>query len=61
MRLSLILSIFVVAVIVAKASAESQYESSTDFAKYAMKLRKNALAETRTQSDHVTDEDRVHR
>ena len=43
MRLSLILSIFVVAVIVAKASAESQYESSTDFAKYAMKLRENAL------------------
>jgi hypothetical protein len=43
MRLSLILSICVVAVIVAKASAESQYESSTDNAKYALKLRKNAL------------------
>ena len=43
MRLSLTLWICVVAVIVAKASAESQYESSTDYAKYALKLRKNAL------------------
>ena len=43
MRLSLILSVCVVAVIVGKASAQSQYESSTDFAKYAMKLRENAL------------------
>src|SRR3984957_4031491 len=43
MRLSLLLSVCVVAVVVGKASAQSQYESSTDFAKYAMKLRENAL------------------
>ena len=43
MRLSLIVSVCVLAIIGGKASAQSQYESSTDFAKYAMKLRKNAL------------------
>ena len=43
MRLSLVLAVCVVAVIGGKASAQSQYESSTDFAKYAMKLRENAL------------------
>jgi hypothetical protein len=42
MRLSLILSICVV-LFGGKALAQSQYESSTDFAKYAMKLRENAL------------------
>src|SRR5258705_13135390 len=43
MRLSLFLAVCVVAAIGGKASAQSQYESSTDFAKYAMKLRENAL------------------
>jgi hypothetical protein len=43
MRLSLFLTVCVVAAIGGKASAQSQYESSTDFAKYAMKLRENAL------------------
>jgi len=43
MRLSLILSAFVFIVLGGKSFAQSQYESSTDFAKYAMKLRENAL------------------
>ena len=43
MRLSLVLSVCVLAVIGGKASAQSQYGSSTDFAKYAIKLRENAL------------------
>ena len=43
MRLSLILSVCVFAMIGGKTQAQSQYESSTDFAKYAMKLRENAL------------------
>jgi hypothetical protein len=43
MRLSLILSVCVFTIIGGKTLAQSQYESSTDFAKYAMKLRENAL------------------
>ena len=43
MRLSLILSVCVFTMIGGKTLAQSQYESSTDFAKYAMKLRENAL------------------
>src|SRR6267378_8551231 len=43
MRLSLILSACVLLVLVGKSVAQSQYESSTYFAKYAMKLRENAL------------------
>src|ERR1700751_6320124 len=43
MRLSLILSALVFVVLGGKSFAQSQYESSTDFAKYAMKLRENAL------------------
>src|SRR5260370_9415661 len=41
--MDLILSVCVFAVFGEKSSAQSQYESSTDFAKYAMKLRENAL------------------
>jgi hypothetical protein len=41
--MDLILSVCVFAVLGGKALAQSQYESSTDFAKYAMKLRENAL------------------
>ena len=44
MRLSIIRSLCVVVLVFCgKAVAQSQYESSTDFAKYAMKLRENAL------------------
>ena len=43
MRLLLTLLVCVFAVFGGKASAQSQYESSTDFAKYAMKLREDAL------------------
>src|SRR5215472_8996336 len=43
MRLSLILSAFVFVVFGGTIFAQSQYESSTDFAKYAMKLRESAL------------------
>jgi hypothetical protein len=43
MRLSLIFSVCVFTMIGGKTLAQSQYESSTDFAKYAMKLRENAL------------------
>ena len=43
MRLSLILSVCVFTIFGGKTLAQSQYESSTDFAKYAMKLRENAL------------------
>src|SRR5271157_5377642 len=43
MIMDLILLMCVFAVFGEKSSAQSQYESSTDFAKYAMKLRENAL------------------
>ncbi len=43
MRLSFILSACVLFVLGGRSFAQSQYESSTDFAKYAMKLRENAL------------------
>src|SRR6201988_2674090 len=43
MRLSLVLSALVFVVLGGKSFAQSQYESSTDFAKYAMKLRENEL------------------
>jgi hypothetical protein len=41
--MDLILSVCVVAVLGGKTLAQSQYESSTDFAKNAMKLRENAV------------------
>jgi hypothetical protein len=41
--MDLILSVCAFAVFGGTASAQSQYESSTDFANYAMKLRENAL------------------
>src|SRR5271165_762188 len=41
--MDLILLVCAFAVFGGKASAQSQYESSTDFANYAMKLRENAL------------------
>src|SRR5260370_1782113 len=50
--MDLILSVCVFAVFGEKSSAQSQYESSTDFAKYAMKLRQNALLKIEP-SDYV--------
>ena len=43
MRRSILLSALMVLCDVAVAFGQTQYESSTDFAKYAMKLRENAL------------------
>jgi hypothetical protein len=43
MILDLILSVCVFALFSGKAYAQSQFESSTDFARYAMKVRENAL------------------
>ena len=43
-RLELIFSVCLFAICHWNASAQSQYQSSTDFAKFAIKLRENGLA-----------------
>jgi hypothetical protein len=45
-KLTIIFSVYVYMLPVWLASAQSQYESSTDFAKYAIKLRENGLLTT---------------